>query len=472
MPGSIHLAVLDASDISQVAGDGVSIKATLGKKQFVTEVARITAGKAGPWDDEEHAFSVMSLTDPLVLSLLDANGEPLGSTQVTTPSIVEKGFRDETLALKDGKGQIQGRVHVKLSFVLSDEERKKIEAMRSKSLARKGGAAEKSPTADAEVVASPGLNGRRASASRFSFEKAIGNGESTGPAETAAVVAAVGAEVDAQVARASTAALQATADVAKQAKEVAATSEGATASSADKLAHKAAEVSEKAAGVAATAAEGAAGKGSAGNGVAKTKAGEADMLLRRPSVKERVAALESPEARQREADAHRVGKEAEEARRYEAEYREQRQRVEEYKRKEEEKKKEQERQRAAKAAAATRKAEEARQEEQRRAEAAEHGDDDSDEGAPRNMWHQVAGTVAFAVALFFLWPKDSRKRVASRRRVKVSGGRYIVQKGDSLETIVGRMCYNPESDFYKMNPGVCDRNTIYPGQVLRVPEYQ
>lgn len=36
--------------------------ATLGKKQFVTEVARITAGKAGPWDDEEHAFSVMSLT--------------------------------------------------------------------------------------------------------------------------------------------------------------------------------------------------------------------------------------------------------------------------------------------------------------------------------------------------------------------------------------------------------------------------
>lgn len=243
---------------------------------------------------------------------------------------------------------------------------------------------------DAEAVASPSLNGRRPSASRFSFEKAIGNGDSTGPEETAAVVDAVSAEVDAQVAHASTAALQATADVAKQAKEVAATSEGATASSADKLARKAAEVSEKAAGVAATAA-----KGAAGNGAAKVNGGE-DMLLRRPSVKDRVAALESPvgapvregslkktgdeqnggeraeadgqggvdeeaalaaedwaraeaveaslrkeEARQREADAHRVGKEAEEARRYEAEYREQRQRVEEYKRKEEEKKKEQ-----------------------------------------------------------------------------------------------------------------------------------
>jgi hypothetical protein len=67
--------------------------ASMGKKQFTTRVAETMGGKAGPWDDE-HAFSVLSLTDHLIISLLTASGKSLGSTRElnlqleTCPTIV------------------------------------------------------------------------------------------------------------------------------------------------------------------------------------------------------------------------------------------------------------------------------------------------------------------------------------------------------------------------------------------------
>lgn len=43
---------------------------------------------------------------------------------IEIPSIIEKGSRDEIVKLEGG-----GRIHLRMSFVLTDEERKKIETM-------------------------------------------------------------------------------------------------------------------------------------------------------------------------------------------------------------------------------------------------------------------------------------------------------------------------------------------------------
>jgi len=43
---------------------------------------------------------------------------------IEIPSIIEKGSRDEFVKLEGG-----GRIHLKMSFILTDEERKKIETM-------------------------------------------------------------------------------------------------------------------------------------------------------------------------------------------------------------------------------------------------------------------------------------------------------------------------------------------------------
>jgi hypothetical protein len=258
---------------------------------------------------------------------------------------------------------------------------------RAKSLAKKGegqNAGDAPVAAPSESASSPSLNGKGSTSSKFSFNKAIGNGQSPGEADSAAVLAELSQEVSAEVAKASTAAFQATADVAKQAQEAAASGPQDVASRASQTAQKATRVSEKAAGIAATAAEQAAISAGVGNGLGKwdedtpPSAGE-EVLLRRPSVKERVAALESPtggnslrdgaqdddgeearlaeedwqraeaveealraaEQRKREEDSKKVGKAAAEAKRYEQEYLEQKQREEERKQKEAEKKKEQ-----------------------------------------------------------------------------------------------------------------------------------
>ena len=43
---------------------------------------------------------------------------------IEIPSIIEKGCRDEFVEFEGG-----GRIHLRMSFVLTDEERKKIETM-------------------------------------------------------------------------------------------------------------------------------------------------------------------------------------------------------------------------------------------------------------------------------------------------------------------------------------------------------
>lgn len=57
----------------------------------------------------------------LSVRLISACGS---SAAIEIPSIIQKGSRDEFVSLSKG-----GRIHLRMSFVLTDEERKKIERM-------------------------------------------------------------------------------------------------------------------------------------------------------------------------------------------------------------------------------------------------------------------------------------------------------------------------------------------------------
>ncbi|CAI5480858.1 unnamed protein product [Closterium sp. Yama58-4] len=76
--------------------------------------------------------AVLNLTDPVVFTLLDARGVAVCKTSLSVPSVVEKGFRDDMLPWSNG-----GQVHVKSNFMLSDEERAKIAAMRARSMSKR-----------------------------------------------------------------------------------------------------------------------------------------------------------------------------------------------------------------------------------------------------------------------------------------------------------------------------------------------
>ncbi|CAI5988610.1 unnamed protein product, partial [Closterium sp. NIES-65] len=77
-------------------------------------------------------LAVLNLTDPVVFTLLDARGVAVCKTSLSVPSVVEKGFRDDMLPWSNG-----GQVHVKSNFMLSDEERAKIAAMRARSMSKR-----------------------------------------------------------------------------------------------------------------------------------------------------------------------------------------------------------------------------------------------------------------------------------------------------------------------------------------------
>ncbi|XP_024528376.1 uncharacterized protein LOC112345562 isoform X1 [Selaginella moellendorffii] len=126
MPGNIRVAVLEAIDLPSTVTDGksVAVKVSVGRREFQTSSVEPQDGRTQPWN-LEYLFPVLNLRDNLLVSLLDSKGDVVARAELETPGIVQKGFQDSFIALKAG-----GRIHVKVSFVLSEEERRKIEAMR------------------------------------------------------------------------------------------------------------------------------------------------------------------------------------------------------------------------------------------------------------------------------------------------------------------------------------------------------
>ncbi|KAK3210509.1 hypothetical protein Dsin_015215 [Dipteronia sinensis] len=121
MPGTILVSVLEFKGI-QSTPPQISIKVSMGKREYQT------------WDKEDFSFPLSTLRDILVITLHDAEGNEISHTGIETRLVVEKGLWDDIFYLEGG-----GHVHLKLQFVLSEEERNRIRVMRESALRTKHG---------------------------------------------------------------------------------------------------------------------------------------------------------------------------------------------------------------------------------------------------------------------------------------------------------------------------------------------
>ncbi|KAL5768638.1 hypothetical protein ACOSQ2_015421 [Xanthoceras sorbifolium] len=119
MPGTIIVSVLDFKGL-QSTPPQISIKVSMGKREYQT------------WDKEDFSFPLTTLRDNLMIALHDAEGNEISYTGIETRLVVEKGLWDDIFLLEGG-----GHVHLKLQFVLSEEERNRIRVMRESALRKK-----------------------------------------------------------------------------------------------------------------------------------------------------------------------------------------------------------------------------------------------------------------------------------------------------------------------------------------------
>ncbi|XP_017983546.1 PREDICTED: uncharacterized protein LOC18588405 isoform X3 [Theobroma cacao] len=121
MPGTIQVTVLDFNGLdSSSTASKTSIKASMGKREYQT------------WDKGDFSFPLTTLRDNLIITLQDAEGNEISHTGVETRLVVEKGVWDDIFFLEGG-----GHVHMKLQFVLSEEERQRIRTLRESALKKK-----------------------------------------------------------------------------------------------------------------------------------------------------------------------------------------------------------------------------------------------------------------------------------------------------------------------------------------------
>ncbi|GMI97801.1 hypothetical protein like AT5G56850 [Hibiscus trionum] len=119
MPGTIQVSVLDIKGLNS-SSSKVSIKVSKGKIEYQT------------WDKGEFSFPLTTLRDNLIITIQDAEGNEISHTGVETRLVVEKGVWDDIFSFEGG-----GHVHMKLQFVLSEEERQRIRIMRESALKKK-----------------------------------------------------------------------------------------------------------------------------------------------------------------------------------------------------------------------------------------------------------------------------------------------------------------------------------------------
>lgn len=127
------MSVLEAFRLPEGISDGedVAIKVVVGTREYQTVPTKSVGGKTAPWSSD-FVFPVLNLRDNLLVILLDKNGEAISKNEIDTPSIVEQGSFEVNLLLNGG-----GSVHLGLSFMLTEEERRKIDVMRAAALKRR-----------------------------------------------------------------------------------------------------------------------------------------------------------------------------------------------------------------------------------------------------------------------------------------------------------------------------------------------
>ncbi|KAL7091757.1 hypothetical protein ACP275_12G124000 [Erythranthe tilingii] len=121
MPGTIQVTVLEFKGVSSSSKPSAkSLKVSMGKRQYQT------------WDKGDFSFPITKLREDLVVALLDAGGNEIAHADIRTMQVMEKGYWDEVFPINEG-----GNVHMKLQFILSDEERNRIRLMRESAVKKK-----------------------------------------------------------------------------------------------------------------------------------------------------------------------------------------------------------------------------------------------------------------------------------------------------------------------------------------------
>ncbi|TYI17264.1 hypothetical protein ES332_A07G011400v1 [Gossypium tomentosum] len=120
MPGTIQVSVLDFKGLQSTSPSSQSVKVSMGKTEYQT------------CDKGEFSFPLTTLHDKLIITLQDADGNEITHRVVETKLVVEKGVWDNIFSLEGG-----WHVHMKLQFVLSEEERQRIRVMREAALKKK-----------------------------------------------------------------------------------------------------------------------------------------------------------------------------------------------------------------------------------------------------------------------------------------------------------------------------------------------
>ncbi|GBG75706.1 hypothetical protein CBR_g20330 [Chara braunii] len=106
----------------------------MGQREYLT-LSAPGATTMEPWN-ANFSFPVQNLQDDLVVEMMDNSTQKvLAKVGVSTPKILEKGLRDEMFVLHGADGSECGTIHLRLSFVLSEEELRKIVQMRQRQAA-------------------------------------------------------------------------------------------------------------------------------------------------------------------------------------------------------------------------------------------------------------------------------------------------------------------------------------------------
>ncbi|XP_057969150.1 uncharacterized protein LOC131158356 isoform X2 [Malania oleifera] len=121
MPGTIQVSVLGFMDFPPSSpSSSVSVKVSIGKDEYQT------------WGKGDFSFPLTTLRKNLIVTLLDQEGNAISHTGIDTMLVVEKGSWEQIFPFEGG-----GHVHMKLQFILSEEERNQIRIMRESALKKK-----------------------------------------------------------------------------------------------------------------------------------------------------------------------------------------------------------------------------------------------------------------------------------------------------------------------------------------------
>ncbi|CAL1414152.1 unnamed protein product [Linum trigynum] len=121
MPGSIQVSVLEFIGLqSLIPSNQIYVKVSLGKREYRT----LNKG--------DFSFPLTTLRENVIVTLQDSDGNEISHTGVETRLLIQKGTWDDMFPLDGG-----GHIHLKLRFVLTEEDRERIRVMRETALRKK-----------------------------------------------------------------------------------------------------------------------------------------------------------------------------------------------------------------------------------------------------------------------------------------------------------------------------------------------